>query len=478
MVMQKSKSLSVLSGFLLILLSVHDAAADSLKVFKFDDYYALVQQFHPAVKQAGLYRDAAQKELSIARGSFDPKYDFDYTRKVFKNTTYFEYFDHGLKVPTWFGPDIKAGFERNLGLFVNPTNFTPPEGLWYVGLEIPVGMGTFMDERRTAFRQAQWMGKMAEAERVKLVNKILWSASKEYWSWYYYYQRYRMTREGYVLAKTRFEGIRSRVMMGDLSAPDSLEAHILMNERWLEMNNALNNYQNAGLMVSTFLWNEQGDPVEIDTILIPEEPKPMTGGVVTLDKYLSFARSSHPELQKMDSKIAQLKLDRKLRMNNMLPALSVSLKYLNTPNANLNNDLSWRYMQNNYKIMVGLSQPLFIRKERAKYQISGFKVEQAQYERSMVIRDIENSVQSSYNDISTYIEQLSLQEQMVSAYDRLLDAERQRFDAGESSVFMVNSRESKLMDGRIKLYDLRAKLEKAKATFLWSSGMLATTNTF
>ena len=47
---------------------------------------------------------------------------------------------------------------------------------------------------------------------------------------------------------------------------------------------------------------------------------------------------------------------------------------------------------------------------------------------------------------------------IVTDYSRLLNAEERKFEIGESSIFLVNSRESKLIENRLKAIDIINKV--------------------
>jgi len=51
----------------------------------------------------------------------------------------------------------------------------------------------------------------------------------------------------------------------------------------------------------------------------------------------------------------------------------------------------------------------------------------------------------------------------VSNYGELLSAEERKFSFGESSVFLINSRENKLIDAQLKQISAVGKLLKAKS---------------
>ena len=74
---------------------------------------------------------------------------------------------------------------------------------------------------------------------------------------------------------------------------------------------------------------------------------------------------------------------------------------------------------------------------------------------------------------TTTIDQINLYNQTVRDYYGLLDGERKMFNAGESSLFMVNSREIGYIQAQLKLIELIAKNRKAQLTANFALGLLA-----
>lgn len=126
---------------------------------------------------------------------------------------------------------------------------------------------------------------------------------------------------------------------------------------------------------------------------------------------------------------------------------------------------------NNYKVMVDLYFPLFLRKERGKLQQIRIKQLQNDLDQKQVQREVLNEVNAAFNDVKTLEAQIRTQEAAARNQELLLIAEVAKFELGESSLFLVNSRESKLNEFRVKVASLRAKYEKALAVLLFASGV-------
>jgi len=462
---------SILTCYIILISNVF--SQDSVGVFSVKSFMQMVLNNHPIAKQNKMLTETAKEEVRLARGTLDPKLEAELFQKVFKGKTYYGYIDNGLKVPLWFGTDLKFGYENNTGLNVNPTDYTPPGGLMYAGVHIPIGQGMIIDERRAAISQAQAMQGLLEAEKVKMINKLLLTAAKNYWEWYFTYHKFLNVKKSFILAQDRQKAISERSKQGDLAPIDSVETLITLQEREILMKDVSTDLQNARLLLSNFLWTEDLKPLEIDTILVPE--KNMLATIIDpsiISKLIENAPQTNPDILKLDFKIKQLSIDQKLYKDKLKPNLDFTYKYLTSPKNNILNDLNTDYIQDNYKVMLSLSQPLFLRKERAKYQLSKIKVAQTKMELLNTNREVANAISNTFNEIKFLESALSLQKRMIENYKKLLEGEHSKFDNGESSIFMLNSRESKLIDGEIKLAELKSKLEKMKTELYYNAGSL------
>lgn len=464
--------LLLLFYFVISLPGILAAGADSVRIMREEDYYRLILNNHPVAKQAATFSEAAKSEIRIARGLLDPKAEMNYGGKTLSGTDYYRSWDNCLKVPVWWGTDIKAGYELNQGQNTNPESMTPDAGLWYLGITVPLGQGLLIDERRNAIRQSQLLPAMAEAERVKLVNKLLFDATKEYWEWYYALERYRLLDEAHRLAAVRFEAIRLRVLQGDLPAIDTVEALIAVQDRELLRTQGKADYENAMLRASVYLWNSEQEPIELNGNVIPcfekETYKPIAGD--SLERLSYFSARSHPDLVKLDLKNTQLGIEKRYQQDKLKPKVSVQynllLKKLDDFSDAGNADL----YTNNYKIGLSFAYPLFLRQERGKIQLTEIKMQQLDYERRQREREIANEMRSSHNNWIALEAQLVVIESQVANARLLRDGEQQRFDSGESSFFLVNTREMALINSQIRLAELQARYARNKAQLLWISG--------
>lgn len=462
------KYLIFLTGLLLPLISV----ADTTRVFLLSDFYKQILLYHPVARQAELLSERAQQEIRLSRGSFDPKLISKFYEKEFKGSRYFTTWDNALKIPTWFGIDVKAGFEKNTGDFVNRERVTPGNGLSYIGVSVPIGQGLLIDERRATLQQAKLLERMAEASKVSIINKLLLEASKDYWDWAFYFQQWQLYNYGYELAIIRFNGVKERAEQGDLPAIDTVEAKIQMQTRAVMLKQAKLEYQNATLILSNHLWTVSDTPVEITDEVIP--PDEISAEVSlpqdSLHHLMELAKRNHPELIKINVKQEQLDIERRFLADKFKPKLRLEYNLLQEGFPVDEAAFDGEYFTNNYKIGFSFEYPIFLRQERGKFQLNKLKQISTDFDQQQQGREIINEMQTHYNTMLVLQDQIELQEEMLENATTLRNGEQRLFENGESSLFLINSREMNLISSQIKLFELKTKYSKAKAMLAWAAG--------
>jgi outer membrane protein TolC len=453
--------------------------AQDTVVLKFNHYYNQVIANHPIVKQGRLLTEQAKMELRSARGNFDPSVQIDFRNKSTNNNNTFTYFMPEVKIPTRLGVDLKGGYERSSGTGVNPEigKFDPVSGtyvdygLLYGGVSIPIGQGLLFDPRRAALQQAKLMQTLAEAEQVKLINKLLLETAKVYWEWQQMYDVLRLMEENMRVALDRLTFINKRIALGEEKPIDSVEASIEYKRREVLYIEAQIDYTNTSILLSNHLWDEKGQPLQLRDNVIPESYGENIGNVSTdsLQNMVRNARDKHPEIVAMSTKIKSLDVERRLYAELIKPQLTIDYHPFQTFTQG-NQDNVPNIFQNNYKLGASFYMPLLLRKERGKLQATNYKIKQSKFEFEQMQRSIINNILISYNDVQNLNQVLSIQENLVRNAIILRDAEEIRFENGESSLFLVNVRERSLIESQTKLVELRAKFAKSLITLQWSSG--------
>lgn len=436
-----------------------------IDVLPFSEYLGYVKKYHPIVKQANLVISESEAQLLKARGAFDPKLEVDYDSKKFKNTAYFNKLNTTFKIPTWYGVALKGNFEQNSGAFLNPEAKVPIESLYNVGISVSLARGLLINERMATLNQAKLFEKQAKAENQLVVNDILFLASKSYFDWLKTYQEKKVYEKFLDNAKIRFKGLKRSYQLGEKPAIDTIEARIVLNNRELNLEKAKLNYIKASLELSNFLWINDV-PIEVQTNIIPDTKiKNYIDDALQINSIV-LDLVNHPKLLSLDFKYKGLEVERRLKQNNLLPKIDLQYNFLNETPEMINS-----FNTENYKAGLAISFPLFLRKERAELKLTDYKLQSVDFEKQATSIALKNKINSVLQEINSYQNQIVIADNMVSDYAILLKSEERKFEIGESSLFLINSRESKLIENNLKVIELENLLLKSKGKFFNTLGI-------
>lgn len=442
--------------------------ADTLQQLSLTQFLQLVKQFHPVAKQANLISETAVANKLSARGAFDPKLFYDFKNKFYEDKNYYTLGNGGFYIPTWFGLEFKAGYERNAGYYLNPENAMPDQGLLYTQVSVPLLQGLLIDERRATLKQAKLFVEMSDFDRINVLNELLYRAGKAYWDWYLAYANLKIYENAVVLSETRFEAVRKTFQFGDRPAIDTVEAHIQLQDRTINLQQAYMEFRTKSLLLSNFLWIANDTPIELSNKTIPATATDGNERYFNLDvAVIDSLIGNHPNLRIYDFKIAQLKIEERLKQDKLKPKLNVNYNPLfSAENLNLSN-------QNNYKWGMSLGFPILLRKERGDLQLTRIKIENTLYEIKGKRIELLNKTKASINEFANYKIQIDIYSKNVNNYERLWQSEKKLFERGESSLFMINSREMSYINAQIKLNEIINKNKKASLETVYSFGLLS-----
>lgn len=398
------------------------------------------------VKNANLEINKAQANLMMARGGFDPKIEVDFSKKQFKDKEYYSILNSSFKIPTWYGIEIKAGFDNNEGVYLNPQNTLPNQGLTSLGVSVPLGQGLFINQRMADVRKAKMQMQLSQAERKLQAIVVLHDASLAYFNWKKNYNEVALYKEYNNNAQIRFKGIQSLIKQGDKPSIDSVEAGIIVKNRKLNLEDSNLKLAKAKLELATFLWLEDNIPLELSDELFPEIQLEFTiqESLKTNDLLNSdFSITNHPKINALQSKIDMLNVERKLKANMLLPKIDIGYSYISEPSY-LDN-----YQFQDYKIGLDFYFPLFLRKERGSLKLAKYKVQESEFILDLEKVQLTNKITAQKMEIKSLLRQKELIKDLVQDNIIMLSSEERLFSFGESSLFLINTRENNLVSAQL-----------------------------
>jgi outer membrane protein TolC len=448
--------------FFLLIFFQQNAQGKISNTMTLSEYLGYVKSYHPIVKQANLVINISEAKLLKARGAFDPKVEVDFDKKRFREKEYFNQLNAAFKIPTWYGVAFKANFEQNDGIFLNPENNVPLDGLYSAGVEVPLAKGLLINKRMADLKQSKFFLNQAKEEQQIVVNKILYDASLSYFHWLKTYNEKIVFNSFLNNAKVRFEGTKRGFQEGSKPAIDTIEAGITLNSRRLNLEKGRIKLIKSSLALSNYLWLNENTPIELKENIIPDvNTYDVIDGTfnIALFNNEDFDIESHPKIKALGFKIKSLDVDTRLKTNNLLPKIDVQYNFI-SPNGNQINSFN----SINYKAGINFSMPLFIREERGDLKLAKIKLQDQKLENNAIKVVIKNKINAIQQELDSYILQNDLTFKIVRDFDVLLKAEERKFFLGESSLFLVNFREEKYIDSKLKAIRLENAFFEAKAS--------------
>ncbi len=437
---------------LFILISINGFTQNNTNdILTYKEYIFNIISEHPIAKSARLKEKVAKAQLLGAKGGFDPTLISNIDQKQFKGKEYYTIFKNKISIPTPIGVNVTGGFENNDGVFLNPENNITGKGLWSAGLEVNVLQGLLTNARRTSLKQAKVYQNIAKNQQFQLLNKLIYNASKAYAAWQQYSSIYQTMIKNVELSKLYLKNTKSALKSGEKTAIDTLEANVYLQNSQIELLKYKQLLVEKKLKVENNLWLNNL-PVGLQENILPENDIiPHKSDKIELTRNLD----SIPAIAEKIGKKEVLILKQKLNKEKLKPKLKLKYNQLLSTKDDVFNPM---LDVDNYKWGASLTLPLFFRTERGKYRESKYKVEEINYEIAYKKTEIQNKILANQQNQTALINQINLLEKNIKGYERLLNAETLRFDYGESSMFLINKRQEKLIESELKLLSSQNKL--------------------
>lgn len=459
---------------LMLLPAIAGRAQDTVKTLSLDEVTAILKLHHPVARQADILVDKAKADVTISRGMFDPVVQNELAEKTFNGTNYYNYNRPELSIPTWFGIEVKAGLEYLSGSRTSPEETTGESS--YMGISIPLAKNLLMDKRRAALKTAKLFRSASAVEKRNILNNLILDASESYWNWVQQYQRFKILSNNVTVNELRVKFVRTAYVIGERPAIDTTEAvsqlqafELLKSEAWLQ-------FQNAGLDLSLYMWNEAQQPVDLPQDVVPaDDLQQLNINVVlipSLDTLLNAAIINHPELIIYNYKLEVLGIEKKLKFQELLPTINFRYNQLGR-GYDILKTATGPLFENNFQYGVTVGIPLRLSQGRGEYKKAKLKIEETKLQLNFKQQQVNNKVKSYYNELLALQYQVNLQQLAFDNYAILQRGEETRFRAGESSLFLVNTRETKALEALQKLQEIKTKFYKTNIKLQWAAGMLA-----
>ncbi|MFT4568955.1 MAG: outer membrane protein TolC [Saprospiraceae bacterium] len=428
-----------------ILTSAVSGNTDSLSL---PAYLEMIGSNYPLIKKANLFDEFSEAYTLKGRGVLDAKINSDFETKNFAGSNYFTVWQTELKVPTRLPLDFSFGYENNSGDFLNEESSVPSNGLFYGTINLSLVRGLMFDEQRYSMQSAELKGIKSQIDKDVLTREILFQAIQSYLGWAAAFHKNTILENFRNNVQARHQFVVELYINGDKPAIDTIESTVNLNTAtkiYLDSENDLAIKKQKLVM---FLWDENGNPLDLNNTVRPEAFTSLLlrlGELATIENAIF---SNDPSLRKLENEMDQLKLNNRIEREYLKPR--VDLKYNTLVNLGKEN-FSPSLSLNDYKYGIKVEVPIQNRKTRGELRLNQALVDQVALEQLHYQQQLNNKYMVLTKTRFIQEDIMDVVIEKIDNSNTLYYAEVLKFDLGESSVFLLNQRERKLLEARMEM---------------------------
>lgn len=435
--------LSILSALVSMVLMVETYAIDTLNLAT---YLEVVLENHPLILKANLNRDIAEFNVLKGKGTLDPKIYSDYDQKQFDDIDYFTVWLTEAKIPTVLPIDFSVGYERNDGVFLNQENNVPINGLLYGTINLSILRGLLFDEQRYNIQSAEVKGIKSLIEQEIVTREIIFQAINTYLGWTSKNNNVDINQNYLQLVKDRHQNVIQLFVNGDSPAIDTLESRLNLNSAEKLLLESQSKLVKAKQKLSLFIWDSNGQPLQVNSSILPMSIEGLISYLEELSSIINPNFGNDPLIAKIDNEIQSIFLDNRLEKENLKPQLD--LKYNTILNLG-KDDLDPSFTFNDFKYGVTFQYPILNRKTKGQIRINEALTRQNELDKVEYLGQLNNKFVGLISQETIQDNILEVSVEKLTNSQLLYDAEVLKFNLGESSIFLLNSRERKLLEAQI-----------------------------
>lgn len=427
-----------------------------------------VKSGHPLALRAATVAEVGERQFQAARGNYDPVLKSDVDGKFFQGKQYYTVSKSEIKQQLFTSQYVKAGYEYGRGLLLDPSETTPQFGLPYVGIEMSLLQGLVIDKRRAEVLKAGFYRNFYQLEGTSQLNDLLFDGSLAYYTLLYAKKQLSLNSFFVDLAAQRLVALTELTDIGERPAIDTTEAAILLQGRDLDRQMSRTDF-NKAINDLRFFLQGSGRPLEVELQPLDSIELCFENALGYFETIVNQDLKLNPVLQQYAAKRGILETETRLKREQIKPKLDVSYNFLN---GSIAADQLY-FGTANYKYGASFSFPLLARNARQEHRIAKLNMMTNEFDFQTKESQLNFKRRALFENGRLLVAQVTTARRAVAYSKLLVEAERLKFLNGESSLFLLNTRENKWMESELKLADYEYKFLRLVAEAIYLTGNLS-----
>ena len=414
---------------------------------------------------------AATERLRRARGAEqEARGAFDLTLNVRGTAIPRGFYDYGYVDATVEQPTPLWGTELFAGWRLGRGNVPPyygelrtlGGGELRAGVRVPVWRGGPIDPRRAGIGRAERTTDAAEAEVTQERLALEIAAAETYWRWVAAGQAYQVGRELVELAEVRDAQLAAMVERGAIAPIERAENLRALLGRLEELVADRRGLEQAAIQVSLYLRDEAGQRQLPASVHLPRNmPPPPPGPIESLQEGVERALAFRPEMRRFEALVEAAEVDVALARNNVAPRFDLEIAAAKDVGNGTDPALARTLEPAELRGGLMFSLPVQLRVERGQRTQAEARLAEARaqalWQRDRVVTQVEDL----WSALETARERADLALRAARVAAAVAAGERDRFEAGATSLFIVNLREQAAGEAERRAIRTLAELQVA-----------------
>lgn len=436
--------------YFILILSNNLIFANELTISKLE---RSIDKCYPKILNASIQQEIADAKVKQNQSPFDIRlngytsqrqganYNTQYQRVELEK----RFYDSPISV--YSGYDISSGYAPQY----EGSQITSNQGREFVGLRLNLLNGFAIDKERLALYNS-----VLETDKAKLeirLTKLLikTDAIKAYIAWIISGEQLNAYKDLLSIANKRQNALEKKFKAGDVAKIVLTENKNNLLKRKAKVISAENTFNKNALLLSLYSRDLQCKTQTPSLIDLPKlVPAPESIEYRIDNAKINDAIKNRPEFKIIDVQLKRIENEQKYAKTEYLPKLKASVQYnqnnsqvATTPNFNVN--------QNELVAKLEFSMPLEQSYGKGLDREAYNKISKLRNERQLLIDQVSTKLNALYQTVNATSEQVEFVKSEVQLSKELLNAENTRFNNGDSSFFMLNTREENLTNAYLSL---------------------------
>ncbi len=439
-----------------------EAAAEAPRApLSLEEVLVAVERHSPALEAARWEAEGAEAELLTAQGGFDPQLRARAVSLPVSGSPYTR-LESVIEQPTpLWGANLFAGWRYGGGEIPDYAGQyeTNALGELRAGVSVPLWRNGPIDRRRAQLARARLgteaAGHAVDQSRLELTR----AATLRYWDWVAAGRRHAIAVALRQLARDRDTQLAQRVSSGDLAAFEQVDNQRALVQRYGQVVAAERLLQQSAIELSLFLRDSDGQPMLPEPSLLPvgfPEPEPAERLVGPVELTSVLAR--RPEVLRLEAAREQQRVERELAENQRAPAVDVSVAASRDLGAG-----SAKLRKPELELGLVLELPTLNRAATGREQLAQAGLARLEAQLRLQRDRVGAEVRDALSALEAARERIEVARRELRLARELEQAERTRFELGESTLLFVNLREQTSAEAAVREVDALNDYHKAVA---------------